>query len=73
MLLLILKVLLMEIRDGALLAGIEKAKLLMLLPNQMMLVVKLWVRAIQSILATCIHLSHHVRSNGKVSEGRVML
>jgi hypothetical protein len=36
----------MQIRDGPLLAGIEKAKLSMLLLNQMMLVVRLPVTTI---------------------------
>jgi hypothetical protein len=50
----------MQIRDGPLLAGIEKVKLLMLLLNQMMLVVRLPVTTIQFTFATCIQLSHHV-------------
>jgi hypothetical protein len=59
-LLILSEILSMQIRDGPLLAGIEKAKLLMLLLNQMMLVVRLPVTTIQFTLATCIQLSHHV-------------
>jgi hypothetical protein len=42
-----IKILSIKIRDGPLLAGIEKVKLLMLLPNPMMLVVRLPVTTIQ--------------------------